>query len=937
MSAWTWVGWRRRADSELERERWRLERIIEGTDAGTWEWDVDTGVITIDDRWARMLGYEVSELLPTTIETWRSLVYPDDLATAETAIERHIQGHTPRYEAEFRMRHKDGRWVWILDRGRLFTRTASGGPGRMFGTHLDITAQKQAEEHLRFSELRYRTLVERALDGVVTLGPDRRVLSANASFGALVGIPPAELTGRLFDDLVNADERASAARRLAGPEVGAAPMSEWALVRPDGSVVTVEVNARVLPDGRLLALVRDISARKRAEQAARTAEAEMRRLLDGAERSRRALLSMIEDLRLAESLTHLQTTALNAVANAIVMTDAQGTILWANPAFERLTGYHPDEVRGQNPRVLKSGAHDDGFYRGMWETIASGRTWHGEVVNRHKDGHLYPEDIAITPVLGPQGVVTHYVAVKQDVTARKQFEAALRESETRFQQVTEHVGEWVWEVDKAGLYTYASPVVEKVLGYRSDELVGALHFYDLFAPEHRAAQQAAAFAHFRDGRPFVRFRNEARHKDGRPVVLQTSGTPLFDADGVLKGYRGVSDDITERERLEAQYLRAQRLEGIGALASGIAHDLNNILAPILMAVPLVREATREPESQALLETVELSAARGADIIKQLLTFARGKPGVRVPLPLRHLVRDMAKIVAETFPRDIQVRTDVAGDLWPVLGDATQLHQALMNLCVNSRDAMPDGGLLTITARNASVGAERAALNPDASPGDHVCVSVSDTGEGIPKAHLDRIFDPFFTTKEVGHGTGLGLATLLGIVRGHGGFIQVDTREGGGTTFDLYFPAAPHHVVDSPALPASRTRGGAGELVLVVDDEAPIRETVRTALESAGYRVVVAMDGAEGLASFRTHRHEVKAVLTDMMMPVMNGPTMIGRLRSLAPDVAIVGMTGLPERAGVKGLDGLELSSLLTKPFSVDDLLAALDLALRASGAADSRG
>jgi PAS domain S-box-containing protein len=527
--------------------------------------------------------------------------------------------------------------------------------------------------------------------------------------------------------------------------------------------------------------------------------------------------------------------------------------------------------------------------------------------------------------------------VTQDITDRRTAEAALQESETRFQQVTEHVGEWVWEVDADGLYTYVSPVVEKVLGYRPDEMVRRMHFYDLYPAEHREAQKTAALGHFRDARPFVRFRNETCHKSGHVVVLQTSGTPIFDRNGRLKGYRGVDDDITARERLEAQYLRAQRLEGVGALASGIAHDLNNILAPIRMVVPLVRETTQDPESLAMLDTIETSAERGADIIKQLLTFARGKPGVRVPLPLRHLVRDMAKIARETFPRDIQARTDVPADLWPLLGDATQLHQALMNLCVNSRDAMPDGGVLTIAARNATIDADRASAHPDAAPGDYVCLSVSDTGEGISRDNLDRIFDPFFTTKEIGHGTGLGLATVLGIVRGHGGFILVETGPGKGTTFELYFPAAPHHDAEVPVVPVALPRPGSGELILVVDDEAPVRETIRTALEASGYRVAMAADGADGLDVFQARGTEIKAVLTDMMMAVMNGPTMIGRLRALSPHLVVVGMTGLPERSGVKGLETLEVASLLTKPFSVEELLRTLERVLHKSRPAAAEG
>ena len=278
--------------------------------------------------------------------------------------------------------------------------------------------------------------------------------------------------------------------------------------------------------------------------------------------------------------------------------------------------------------------------------------------------------------------------------------------------------------------------------------------------------------------------------------METSGTPLLDGQGGLLGYRGVDSDITEQKKLEAQFLRAQRLEGIGALASGIAHDLNNILSPVLMIAPLLRDSVPDADSRAMLDTIEGCAQRGAAIIKQLLTFARGTPGARVSLPAGYLLRDMDKIIRETFPRDIHPRTVTSEDLWPLLGDVTQVHQALMNLCVNARDAMPEGGTLTMGATNVTVDAAFAAMALGAKPGSYVCVSVADTGTGIPPEDLDRIFDPFFTTKEIGKGTGLGLSTVLGIVRGHEGFVRVDSRPRQGTTFELYFPAAPKAEVAS---------------------------------------------------------------------------------------------------------------------------------------------
>jgi CheY-like chemotaxis protein len=380
------------------------------------------------------------------------------------------------------------------------------------------------------------------------------------------------------------------------------------------------------------------------------------------------------------------------------------------------------------------------------------------------------------------------------------------------------------------------------------------------------------------------------------------------------------------------------LEGIGALAGGIAHDLNNILAPILMSASLLRETVKDPESRSMLATMAACAQRGADIIKQLLTFARGKPSARVPMPVRHLLNDMEKIIRETFPRNIQPRVDAPKDLWPVLGDATQIHQALMNLCVNARDAMPDGGTLTVSAANVTFDETSAALTPDAKPGAYICVRVTDTGTGIPPEHLDRIFDPFFTSKELGKGTGLGLSTVLGIVRGHDGFVRVNSRVGHGTTLEIYLRASPEATVvrtsDLEILPPR----GHGELILVVDDEASVRAVVQQTLEMNGYRVVAAAEGNEALTLFARHRVEVKAVITDMMMPGMEGPALIRALRNLEPRLPILGMTGLGQRVGVKGIENLDLPNLLMKPFAGAKLLAALHEVIAAnpevSGRAD---
>ena len=472
---------------------------------------------------------------------------------------------------------------------------------------------------------------------------------------------------------------------------------------------------------------------------------------------------------------------------------------------------------------------------------------------------------------------------------------------------------------------YWNRAAERLYGWTSAEAVGRK--IDEVVKHDRVATKAAHRALLEQGNWSGELQQTT--KAGKLLTVFCRWTLLRNDQGQPRKVLAINADLSEKKLLEAQFLRAQRLEGVGALASGIAHDLNNILAPVLMIAPLLRTTVQDADSRAMLDTIEGCAQRGADIIKQLLTFARGKPSARVPLPVRHLLMEFDKIIRETFPRDITPRVNAPKDLWPLLGDVTQIHQALMNLCVNARDAMPDGGTLTLGAKNVTVEEAFAAMTPGARPGPHLCVSVADTGTGIAPENLDRIFDPFFTTKEIGRGTGLGLATVLGIVWGHEGFVQVDSQLGHGTTFELYFPAAPQapaaHMADREAMP----RRGQGELILVVDDEATVCDSLRRTLETHGYRVMTASNGVEGLAALSVHRAAVRAVLTDMMMPTMNGPAMINGLRAIDPFLPILGMSGLPERNGVKGFEQVKLSALLAKPFSSNELLRVIHTILQA--------
>jgi len=417
-------------------------------------------------------------------------------------------------------------------------------------------------------------------------------------------------------------------------------------------------------------------------------------------------------------------------------------------------------------------------------------------------------------------------------------------------------------------------------------------------------------------------------KDGRPVIVNSRWTLVRDEEGSPKSVLVINTDVTETRKLESQFLRAQRLEGIGTLASGIAHDLNNILSPILMSCGILRREFEDEDTLKMLSIIEGSAERGAGIVKQVLTFARGVEGERVLLQLKHLVSELAKVMAQTFPRNIDIQTNFPPDLWTVVGDATQLHQVLLNLCVNARDAMPQGGSIRLAAENVDIDQHFASMNPGAQLGPHVVLRASDTGTGMSPETMEKIFDPFFTTKEVGKGTGLGLATVIGIVKSHGGFLTVQSEIGVGTTFSVFLPASQEKGGD-PAKEEEPIARGNGELVLVVDDEPPIREALVRTLTANNFRVFTAEDGSDALALYFQRRSEISLVITDISMGQMDGVQLVRSLRKVDPKVRVIVSSGHMQKENVVVLEGMGVKSFLDKPYTAEKLLRSVQRALKA--------
>ena len=503
----------------------------------------------------------------------------------------------------------------------------------------------------------------------------------------------------------------------------------------------------------------------------------------------------ITPLKRAEASAARLAMAVQQAAESIVITDATGTIQDVNPAFETTSGYSREEAVGQNPRFLKSGMHDAGFYQRMWTVLTDGRVWHGRLTNKRKDGTLYDEEVTISPMRDAAGKTVSFVAVKRDVT--------------------------------------------------------------------------------------------------------------------------------EQQRLESQLRRAQRMESIGTLAGGIAHDLNNALAPVLMATQLLRLALPD-RAMDDLDLIEGGARRGADLVKQLLTFARGAEGDRLPVKVRSLLIEVERMARSTFPKSIELRLDCPKGLPAILGDVTQLHQVLLNLLLNGRDAMPDGGTLSVEVKRKDfdAGVDTEAL--DVTPGPYLVLQVTDTGTGIPPEALDRIFDPFFTTKAVDKGTGLGLATALGIVKGHGGFIRVYSVPGQGSTFKVYLPVHDGGATKTASAPTTEpTCRGNGETILVVDDEASVRDILRKVLTRMNFTVRTASDGTSALREVSEHGTDLRAVITDLHMPELDGMSFVRILRGQLPDAGVIVVSGLISEEAREKFAGLGVHSILDKPFEHADLVTAL--------------
>jgi PAS domain S-box-containing protein len=1000
----------KRAEEAIRENQRQMATLIQASNTGLWDWNLQTNKVYYSPEWKSQLGYRDDEI-SDRFEEWESRVHPGDRKRALATIRAYIKEPWPDYELECRLRHKDGSYCWILAKASLL-QDESGHTCRMVGSHLDITERRRMEESLRQSEERFRTLIERA-PLAIGIGRDGLNVYANHKYLEVFGFESvAELMGLPIADQWAPEYRQLIAENARKRSLGFPVSNHFEAVaqRRDGThfPAQVDVTMVTLPDGpATLAFLTDITERKRAEEALAASEARFRNyfeqpLLGAAITSLQKGWIAAND-RLCEilgySLSELQQTdwaqlthpddleadviqfnrvlageidrysldkrfirkdgaiiwtsiAVSCVrkpdgtvdyiccvldditerkrAEAKIreseekfrkafMTEAdalfiatlhEGRLLEVNDRFEDIFGYSRKESIGKTSVELGLFVNPAERQKMVSRLKSDGRVSDMEFRGRRKDGRAITVLVSVSILEG--GAAQLILGVIRDVTEQKQAHEAL----VRLRQAANASGEVIFMTDAEGNFTFVNPEFTHLYGYTEAEVLGK-------ATPRILKSGAIDATHYAQFWETLRKKQVARGeiinktKQGNLVTLASSVSPVLNEAGEVAGYLAIQRDVTERKRLEQQYLQAQKMEAVGRLAAGVAHDFNNLLTIIngYSGMLLERKLAEDRRREALAE-IKSAGERATGLTRQLLAFSRQEIRTVQLFDLNSLITDSVKMLRRLIGEDVELTFKPAEGLDTIKADPGQIEQALMNLAVNARDAMPKGGRLTIETANFVADQEFASSHYPMSAGPYVVVAVSDTGHGMDAVTQARIFEPFFTTKERSKGTGLGLATVYGIVKQNNGHIWVYSEVGQGTTFRIYLPAAAG-TVRAPEV--AKAASGGTETVLLVEDEKNVRALARTILESRGYNVLEAPTSMEALLIPGQYKDPIHLLLTDVVMPVMNGREVAEKLTALRPEMKVLYMSGYTDDTVVRhGV--LEAGvAFLQKPFSPESL------------------
>jgi len=777
---------------------------------------------------------------------------------------------------------------------------------------LEISERREREEHLRCQKAWLESLVQHSSFGIVTVDRGGVVVSCNESFVRLFGFEEGELLGAGIDDLITCGRCRKEARAFTCTTLDGGTFQETAeRHRKDGSSVDVEIfGAPVIVDGQVVGghgVYREISALKAAEEALRESQ-ELFRIFG-------------EDAPFGMSIMN-----------------ADMTFEYVNPKFTEILGYTLEDLPDKSTWFRK--AYPDPAYQEMVRDV-----WTGDSLTDRKMGEVKPRIFTVRCKDG-QDKTIHFRAVilkdqrqlmtYEDITARARAEEALRQSEERYRTLYEEATrreelyrsllqsspDAVVIYDLEGLVQYLSPAFSRLFGWTLDELAGKRI---PFVPESERGRTMEMIRALHDeGTPCSGFETLRFTKSGDPVQVSISASRYDDHEGNPAGMLVMLRDISGRKELEAQLSQAHKMEAIGTLAGGIAHDFNNILQAISGYTQLLLMNKKEDHpDHAKLAAIDHSARRASELTERLLIFGRKVESRLRPVDLNHEVRQVVLLLERTIPKMIRIQTEPAYDLGIINGDPAQLEAAAMNMAVNARDAMPDGGVLTFRTKNAVLDEDDCRLHPGTDPGRYVLLEVIDTGHGMDPAILDHIYEPFYTTKPTGKGTGLGLAMVYGIVKSHGGVITCSSRPGEGAAFRIYFPLLSTGEVPGLEEAAEKTIPGGREHILVVDDEESILEIARDALERHGYRTLTAGSGEEALEIYGAAKERIDLVILDLNMPGMGGSKCLLALKKIDPSVKVVVATGHTSKVRADETLALGASRFVPKPYPLREMLETI--------------